>query len=573
VGLTGKSYLHVLALAALIVSGVVLWRAHAAAWDLGRRSPVLSFDAAQYALAARELAEHGRFATDFALPIELARHARPPWPLAVVQPGLVVAEAAVFRLLPPGAALPFAGALREPHEREALTLVLPLAAFLALALLLAAIVARVLERRAPRVSAPARAAAAFAVGVAFLLDPEAQHFAVGGFTELPFTLGLVAAIAAVAFEWAPRRPLLFGLLLGITGTFRGNMLGLAPLFALAAAWTPSDQPRAARVRTLAVVLAGYAVVLAPWWIYKWRAFGTPGWDLSWYGLWDGAGGHRWFSLSHLPEEPVLPRGFEAAGLIAPKVFSNLWSLLLALLSSPRLLWIAALAAWLRIAKPPRALAAAGTLVLALLLVSLVVAALGSSWIRYVFPARVPLEAAGVLATWGLIARASSSSVSARARGLLAAGVAALAIAWGARQTALGLAEARAAADQRGVPSVATLRDLSTKIAAATREDEVVMSNLGPSLAWYARRRVLHLALTPADMGTCRARVPFMHVLLAFRDAAHTWPGWGEVLEHPEQSVTRAEWSVRAERHWDTGDGFQIVWLELGPGGPATAALP
>jgi hypothetical protein len=73
---------------------------HADAWGLGGRSPVLNYDSAQYALAARELATHGRLATTFALPLELARHAAPPWPLAVVQPGLVLAEAALFRLAP-----------------------------------------------------------------------------------------------------------------------------------------------------------------------------------------------------------------------------------------------------------------------------------------------------------------------------------------------------------------------------------------------------------------------------------------------------------------------------------------
>src|SRR5205823_6270241 len=90
-------------LVVLVVIGITaaLWIVHARAWDLGGRSPVLSYDTSQYALAARELATHGRLATTFALPLELTRHSRPPWPLAVVQPGLVLAEAAVFRLVPP----------------------------------------------------------------------------------------------------------------------------------------------------------------------------------------------------------------------------------------------------------------------------------------------------------------------------------------------------------------------------------------------------------------------------------------------------------------------------------------
>jgi hypothetical protein len=57
---------------ALIVAGYALWTWHARAWDLGGRSPVLSFDAAQYTVAARELAVHGRLATTFVPPVELA---------------------------------------------------------------------------------------------------------------------------------------------------------------------------------------------------------------------------------------------------------------------------------------------------------------------------------------------------------------------------------------------------------------------------------------------------------------------------------------------------------------------
>src|SRR6185369_3697427 len=91
--------------AAVLGVGGWLWSLHARAWDLGGRSPVLSYDAAQYAVAARELSEHGRLATTFALPIELLSHPQPPWPLSAVQPGLVVAEAAVDRVTPRALAL------------------------------------------------------------------------------------------------------------------------------------------------------------------------------------------------------------------------------------------------------------------------------------------------------------------------------------------------------------------------------------------------------------------------------------------------------------------------------------
>ena len=87
---TRRSTDHLLPLVLVLVGGAVLWYAHAIAWDLGGRSPILSHDSAQVALAARELAWHGRLATPYALPIDLARENTPPWPLSAVQPGLVL---------------------------------------------------------------------------------------------------------------------------------------------------------------------------------------------------------------------------------------------------------------------------------------------------------------------------------------------------------------------------------------------------------------------------------------------------------------------------------------------------
>ena len=58
-------------LLALIAFGATLGVLHARAFGVGGRSPGLSFDAAQYALAARTLAERGTLATWFALPIDL----------------------------------------------------------------------------------------------------------------------------------------------------------------------------------------------------------------------------------------------------------------------------------------------------------------------------------------------------------------------------------------------------------------------------------------------------------------------------------------------------------------------
>ncbi len=193
------------------------------------------------------------------------------------------------------------------------------------------------------------------------------------------------------------------------------------------------------------------------------------------------------------------------------------------------------------------------------------------WLRFLFPARIPLEAAGMLALWGLISRAPDMMMGARLAGALKVGVAVLALGWGMIQTVRGSAEARATSAERGVPSVLTLRNLAYRLRQDLPADEVVMSNLGPMLAWYSGRPVVHLALTPADLGACRQRLEFRNVVLAFRDARHTWPAWQEVLARPEDSPAQPEWNVVRERHWQELDGFRIVWLELGPPASSLAA--
>lgn len=550
----------------MLAVGGWLWNLHARAWDLGGRSPVLGYDAAQYAVAARELSEHGRLATLFALPVELSQHPRPPWPLATVQPGLVLAEAAVDRVVP--RSLPWGSrriSLARPSEREWLSLAWPMASFFGLAFLLAAATARLLGAGTPRRRDGVAWGAGFLIALAFMLDPEAQHFAAGGFTELPFTLGLVLALALVANGAAARRPLLFGLLLGVTGAFRANMLWLAPAFAIGVA---ALVPRQQRVRAGLTVMLGFAIPLAPWWLYKWQRFGTPAADLSRWMLWEGVEGRTWFTMMHLPEIPQIPSGAKAWGLLADKLTKNLSTLLLAIATGPRALWIGALVTWL-VSRPPRPLAVAGWLVLVQLALGALAAAATIPWLRYVFPARIPLEAAGLLATWALIARVPEQPLGETGRLVLRAGVSGLALLWGVWQCGLGLAEARSTSAERGIPGVATLTELTHRLDAEMAPDEPVMSNLGPSLAWHARRPVLHLALSPDDLEACRSRLTFSHVLLAFRDAKRAWSDWQEAME-PDSERRHPEWNVTRARRWQSSDGFTVVWLELGAPRPRYA---
>jgi hypothetical protein len=545
--------------AVLMAAGGWLWSLHARAWDLGRRSPVLGYDAAQYALAARELAEHGRLATTYALPIELVRHPAPPWPLAAVQPGLVVSEALVERVTPRHIGR---SSLASPAEREWLSLALPLASYLALALLLCFGVARLLG------GSPAALAGGAVVALAFLLDPEAQHFATGGFTELPFTLGVTLALFALASGAATRRPLLFGLLLGVAGSFRANMLWLAPAFAVAVALLAAPPNR---WKVAALVLLGWALPLAPWWVYKWRAFGSPGFDLSRLMVWEGVEGRSWFSLLHLPEAPAVPRGPHALVLLADKAEGNVGALLLALATGPRALWVGAIVVWLA-TRPPRPLALAALVVLYQAIVGVLATAASIPWLRYLFPARIPLEAAGLLATWGLVERLPAASVGPATRRIVSGCVAALAIGWGAWECGLGLSEARGASTDRGIPSVRTLGDLSALLDRELATGEPVMSNLGPTLAYHARRPVIHLALSPDDVEACRARVTFTHVLLVFRDVSRAWVEWRPVME-PGGERGHSRWNVTRARRWQTADGFSVVWLELGAPRPELAAAP
>jgi len=556
---------------ALAVTGVLLWGAHAGAWDLGRSSPVMGYDAAQYAVAARSLAEHGRLATTFALPVELARAPRPPWPLAVVQPGLVLVEAGLERLAP--RTIPFPGNpidLSTPRQREWLVLVLPFVCYLALGLFAARLVTRLLKRYAPDLGTASIAVAGVTVGLAILLDPEAQHFSTGGFTELPYTLGVLIAIAALALRRAPQHPLVFGLLLGVTGAFRANMMWTVPLFAIGAMLLadPGQRPR-----VLLRVLIGFALPLAPWWFYKWRAFGDPGWDLTRYVVWDGVDGRTWFSLFHRPELPQVPGGIAAISLLARKVAHNLPGLLLALGTGPRALWAGALLVWLCVTRPPRPLAVAGWFVIVHAVMGVLTTAVSIPWLRYAFPSRLPLEIAGLLATGALVARFPGTPLSPAGVRAIRIGLVVLTLGWGVLETRRGLDEARATAGARGLPNELSIGQIARLVAYEVPRGEPLMSNLGPTLAWYAHRPVIHLAFAPADLDDCREQVEFRHVVLVFRTAANAWPEWRELLSDPARAPANSEWNIRRVREFATSDEFRVVWLELGPPRPRMAGGP
>jgi hypothetical protein len=98
-----------------------------------------------------------------------------------------------------------------------------------------------------------------------------------------------------------------------------------------------------------------------------------------------------------------------------------------------------------------------------------------------------------------------------------------------------------------------------------------MSNLGPSLAWQTNHPVVHLALTPDDVEACRRRLDFRHIVLVFRGDGRAWAGWTEIMEREGLSRTLPQLGVTDERRYRTADGFDVVWLVLGPLGPTLAA--
>jgi hypothetical protein len=566
--MAARAVSHLVLFVVLGVTGAWLWQQHARAWDLGGRSPILSYDAAEYMLAARQLALHGQFATTYALPIELARHARPPWPLALVQPGLVISEALLYRVTPAPALIVSGQSFesRRPDEFESLALVLPCTCYILIAIALAFASSRFMRFYFPAISIPERTMAGGLVALAFLLDPESQHYAVGGFTELPFTLGLVSAVALLAIGSAARRPLLFGLLLGVTGAFRGSMLWLAPAFALGNAFSAD---RGHRVRLFARTMIGYAIPLVPWWLYKWHAFGTPAWDLSALSLWDGVEGRTWFTLFHQSEPPELPHGAAAVALLTLKMFRNLPQLAGDMARGLKPVLAGALVLWFLTAREaPRAARAALVTVFALVALSVIAAALSVPQLRYLFPARTAFEAAGILAVLGLVHGARN--LSGVARRLLVTAAAALVLGWGAWQTWRGVVEAREASLERGTPGTLTLLQIATLMNREIPAGEPVMSNLGPALAWESRRPVIHLSVSPDDLNTCRRRMDFRRVLLVFRDAEHAWPEWQQVISHPTDALHQPEWGVRHVRRFDSADGFQVIWLDLSPLGPELA---
>lgn len=553
-------------LAALGAAGCGLWMLHAEAWSLGRRSPILHHDGARHAVAARALAREGRLGTTFALPLTLVRHARAPWPLEGVEPGLVALETVALKLSPPP--LENGDPVRPIRAEHAwLFLPIPFTAFLLLGMVTALTGLKILQAQAPALSSSRAAAAAGVVGVCVMLDPETQHLALGADPALPFTLGVIGAVTTLVLGLSGLRPFRFGLVVGVAALFRTGAAWIGPLLAIAAGLTAAP---GRRLRVTLRALAGFALPLLPWWIYQTLRLGSPFGDRPELALWDGVQMRSLFAMLHVAAEPDLPHGFTALALLAQKLASDLPGVLLRLSVGLGALHIGALgiAAW----NPSlhRNLRIAARTVLALALGFALVAAITVRDPGALHAARMLIGAGGTLAALALASRLSQLAAGAPLAAPAQAVLLALTLIWGAWQTQRGAAEARAASLVRSTPSPLSLLQMSVQMTREMAPGEPVVSNLGPMLAWYARRPVIHLPLTPEDLAACRSRLEVGHVLLAFRDQTGAWPGWQEVMAHPEDAPHLPELGVRRARVYRSADGFSFVWLELEPSAPQFA---
>lgn len=545
----------------VLVAACAMWYLHAQARGLAARSPLLDFETAQVAVAARELAQRGTLTTPFAMPVELAAHPAPPWPVRTLEPGMLLAQAAVLRLVPqewaPGS-----------EYRAWLTLLIPFACFLMLVASLTLAVRHLLAHAWPEAPAWARIGGGLTLGLSLALDPEAQRLATGGFPELAGSLGLGFALLGLALGAPSRHPLAYGLVLGATGAMSAGLLVLVPL--LAAFGAASAEP-VRRPRVAGLMLLGCALPLVPWWWHQWAQSGPALWTLPAMLVFDRVQGLGLFAMQHSPDPAVLPSGLEAARLLAAKAAGQLPSLLLDRTLGPRGLWLGALVVWLLTRpRPPFAAAALATL-LSLLTLTLA-AALTVPLPRHVFAARIFVDAAGLLALWALVRRADSLIGSAGLRNAVCVGVAAIALAWGGGSTLRGLEAARASTDHSRWPRGFQLTRLSMLLSGRIDPAEPVMSNLGPALAWRSRRPVVHLTESPAQVAAARARCEFRHVVVCFASRETAWPAWREIWLREGAAAATPGLGVISERRYDTSDGFTLVWLELGPRGPALAAL-
>ncbi len=236
----------------LIVAAATFWLIHAWLTIAVPGRALLSFDSAEYALAARELAMTGRLMTPFSYVGALTSHVRPPYPLLAGHPFLPLLEAGVFKLF---------GA-------HAVGTLVPVALTYLITVLLAARLAFAVGASMP---------IALVAGIALAAAPGMLANATDGLSDLPFTAAWTGALVVLATFRDRPRAFLLGALLGIAHLTRPIVVPTLPVWLAAVVWAAPDRTR---LRQLALVLAGFVPCALSLLLYKWRATGSPFTDVG-----------------------------------------------------------------------------------------------------------------------------------------------------------------------------------------------------------------------------------------------------------------------------------------------------
>ncbi len=486
-------------MAGLVLFAATVWSFHAW-WTIARVGRAwFSYDSAQYALAARDLAQTGRLTTPYAYIGTLREGSGPPYPLLAGHPLLPVLQAPLFAVLGP---------------RPWVSLV-PVVLCHLLTVSLAALLV---------VECGGGIALAAVVGAALAGTPALLGNASDGLSELPFTAAWMATLLVLAgFRRAPRAWAV-GALLGLAHLARPMVVPTLPLWLAAAAWA---SPPGTRWRGVTQVLAGFAPFAVALLLYKWSATGNAFADVGGIMLLTGLAPefapHDVARLLHPPDALGWIRAHP--GAFVAKLSRNLPAMSLEALRLGG--WAVGCGfAWfvLRPARdglgPVRLVAGASLAAIAGL------AAVTLPRAHYLFPMLPVAVALGALALQraGRAARLPSVIVLALVAGLLAwSSWRPLVLGWRALREP---PRAASAFNEREVAGLGAI--LHRRLPAGTR----VASDMAPWVSWYTRHPSVNLPLRTQDLNELRDRHGIGAVVLT-NEWLVSLPGneaWRDVFE-------------------------------------------
>jgi 4-amino-4-deoxy-L-arabinose transferase-like glycosyltransferase len=425
-----------------------------------------SFDSAEYALAGRAWLETGRLVTPFVHPAALGASPGPPYPLIVGHPLVPALDAIAFALF----------------GKDATVTLLPA---------LLAYVATVLLTARLAWSLTRSDAATLAAGLMFACSPWALRFASEGLSEMPFTALFTAALWLLADLPERPRPVLLGVLLGLAHLTRPVLVPLLPVLLPAIVVLA---PRTARIPTLARVLVAFVPLAALTALYKQFAAGGALHDVGGYLLLTGTSPEH--VVARLNRMAPPPDGLEwlraHPDLFAAKVVRGVRSLLYAAwVQSGRLTGIMATLAVLHalVRREPRARAFALTITGLTALLTLLAAATVADP-RMLFPL-LPVGIA--LATTGLL---WAGGVASRGRHAVTVALLACVVAVNAGFLAFDWLESSTTRRLRTTYHEREWRGIGRGVDAMLPPDGLVASDAAPWVAWFARRSVTLVPLSP-----------------------------------------------------------------------------